>query len=298
MYQIARTILLLLLILCFSGDLTGDDTALNYFPTTVGSYWVYVDQDGKELKRRAVEGEEIAGEMYQAFEYEPAFENWEDFEYHVHPTLIRVDDTGIKFHIGDTVKKAYKQRLTKELEETFNKSRENMPPEVQIEPKIDVEIDNQDTFYLLPFPITLNEEWETMRIKPSIKMMMTMESPENDPELSGASYTSNIYFTIMESAILIAKETVETPAGKFDDCLKIEYRTETVMPKLQGGGGGLTAGESVTTMWLAPDVGIVKFNQEAEKPILNEFNNSDLTTQVKTFELKKYEIKSDGSETE
>lgn len=275
----------------------GDETANKYFPTTIGSYWVYEDQDGNELTRRAVEGEEIAGEMYQAFEYEPAFENWENYEYHIHPTLFMVDDSGIKFHIGDTVKKTYKERLTKELEHLFTESRQNMPPEAQIKPKIDVEIDNQDTFYLLPFPITLNEEWDTMRIKPTFKMMVNMGSEENNPELTGASYTTNIYFTIMESGNLLTKETVETPAGKFDDCLKIEYRTETVTPKIMG-EETLKAGESVTNVWLAPDVGIVKFYQESEKPILDDIGNIKSTTQVKTYELKKYEIKTATTEGE
>ena len=297
MFRKTRTILLLLLILCFSGTLLGNDSALKYFPAAIGSYWVYEDQDGNELTRRAVEGEEIAGEMYQAFEYEPAFENWENYEYHIHPTLFMVDDTGIKFHIGDTIKKAYKKRITTELEDSFNRSRQNMPPEAQIEPKIDVEIDNQDTFYLLPFPITLNEEWDTMRIKPTCKMMINMESPENDPELTGISQASKFYFTIMESGNILTKETVETPAGTFDDCLKIEYRTETVTPKIMG-GESLKAGESVTTIWLAPDVGIVKFHQKAEKPILSDFYNSESTTQVKTIELKKYEIKSEAAEGE
>ena len=69
------------------------------------------------------------------------------------------------------------------------------------------------------------------------------------------------------------------------------------MPKLQGESGP-EAGEAVTTVWLAPNIGIVKFHQEAEKPIFNDLSNSEFTTQVKTFELKKYEIKNEASETE
>jgi len=58
------------------------------------------------------------------------------------------------------------------------------------------------------------------------------------------------------------------------------------------------AGESVTTLWLAPNVGIVKFHQESHTPIMLEFGNDEPTTEVKTLELKKYEIKSDSSEDE
>ncbi len=297
MFRKTRTILLLLLILCFSGTLLGNDSALKYFPATIGSYWVYEDQDGNELTRRAVEGEEISGEMYQAFEYEPAFENWENYEYHIHPTLFMVDDSGIKFHIGDTVKKAYKERLTNDLQSLFENRPQNMPEE-QMLPKFEVVIENQDDFYMLPFPITLNEEWDTIRIKPTVKVTMSFAIPENDPELAGASFSSIMYFTILETGNIIAKETVETPAGKFDNCLKIEYQTETVMPKMDGRGEDPKAGESVTTVWLAPDVGIVKFYQEAEKPMIGFIDNLEPTTQVKTFELKKYEIKSEAAEGE
>ncbi len=298
MLRTIRAIVLLLFILCLSGTLMGDDSAENYFPTTIGSFWVYEDQDGNELTRRAVDGEEIAGEKYHAFEYEPSFENWENYDYHVHPTLLKVDETGIKFHIGDSVKKAYKNRLAKELEVSFENSRENMPPDAQFQPKFDIEIENQENFYLLPYPITLNEEWDSYRIKPLLKITASFESSENDPELVGYSSGSTIYFTILETGNILAKETVVTAAGDFENCLKIEYRTETVMPKI-GRGEGPGAGETITKVWLAPDVGIVKYHQETDSPILQgTFPSAESTTEVRTLELKKYEIKSDASETE
>lgn len=295
MFKKTGAIVLALVIVCLSIPAVGNETAESYFPATPGSYWVYEDQDENELTRRAVDAEEIAGEMYHAFEYEPAFENWEKYEYYIHPTLFRVDENGIKFHVGDTVKKAYKKRLTKELEDSLEKSRQNMPPEAQFQPNFDIEIECQEVFYMLPFPATLNEEWETMRIKPTIKINVSFADPANDPEIAGYSTASIIYFTIMETGIILAKESVETAAGKFEDCLKVEYRTETVMPKMQGGDGP-EAGESITTLWLAPNVGIVKFRKESEVPLLSDFGNSESTTQVKTFELKKYEIKANSSE--
>ena len=105
----------LLIVLGFSATLMGNESVSKYFPATVGSSWVYEDQDGNEMTRRAIEGEEIAGETYHAFEYDPAFENWEDYEYYVHPSLFKVDDNGIKFFMDDSVVKAYKKRITKEL---------------------------------------------------------------------------------------------------------------------------------------------------------------------------------------
>ena len=48
------TIFTLLLIFGFSPVLIGDESG-TYFPRTPDSYWVYVDQDGNELTRHAVE---------------------------------------------------------------------------------------------------------------------------------------------------------------------------------------------------------------------------------------------------
>lgn len=290
-----NTILVFLFVFSFSATLLGNESVDKYFPATLGSFWVYEDQDGKELTRRAIEGEEIAGETYHAFEYEPAFENWENYEYYVHPTLFKVDDTGIRFLIGDEVKKAYKERITKELKTSF----ENMRADVDFNriPDVEVEVEAQDHFYMLVTPITPNEEWDTMRIKPTLKLMMALENAEVDAELAGYATGGTIYFTILETGIIAGKETVETPAGTFKDCLKIEYRTETVMPKLPGPDpDGPKAGESVSTLWLAPNIGIVKFRQEAERPIIQQgLPGSEPTTQVKTLELKKYEIKSDAA---
>lgn len=301
MFKKISVFLFLLFVFSFSATLLGNESATKYFPSTLGSSWVYEDQDGNELTRRAVEDEEIAGETYHAFEYEPAFENWENYEYYVHPTLFKVDDKGIKFLIGDEVKKTYKKRLTEELKDSLEKSRQNMPPEANFNPafEVEVEVETQDHFYMLSTLATPNEEWDTMRIKPTVKVKVsyTQNNAEVDPELAGQSMYSSLYFTILETGIIAGKETVETSAGTFKECLKIEYRTETVMPKFPGDNGP-KAGESVSTLWLAPDVGIVKFRQETERPLISEFSNSESTTQVKTLELKKYEIKSDGAEVE
>ncbi len=285
----------LLIIFSFCVTLSANDTAKTYFPATPDSFWVYEDQDGNEITRRAIEGEEIAGETYHAFEYEPAFEDWENYEYYIHPMLFKVDDEGIKVIIGDEVKNAYKGIIENEIKATMQN--EPSPPEFNIKFDVKVDVEVQDHFLLLPMQFTLNEEWKSMRIKPSVKVTSSMINDEVDTELAGFSQGVTIYFTIMESGMITSKETVETEAGKFDECLKIVYRTETVMPNLPG-NDQTEVGESVTTLWLAPNVGIVKFHQESQTPIILEFSNDESTTEVKTLELKKYEIKPEKAEGE
>ena len=47
----------------------------DYFPHTPGSFWVYADQDGDKLTRRAVAEKTIEGETYHAFSYEPTWKS-------------------------------------------------------------------------------------------------------------------------------------------------------------------------------------------------------------------------------
>ena len=106
-------------------------------------------------------------------------------------------------------------------------------------------------------------------------------------------------FNIAETGQILDTETVEVQAGTFEDCLKIEYRTATTMevspPEQHTANDPL--GESVTTLWLAPHVGIVKFHQAAEDIFLKTIPSPDIqsTPAIKTFELIKYEIKPDVS---
>ncbi len=275
-----RVIFSLLLILGFSATLVGKEGADTYFPHTLGSYWVYEDQDGNELTRRVIENKDIDGEAYHAFSYEPTFEDWGDYDYHIHPHLYQVGGERVTFWVGDDVEKAIKVRLTKEVE-TFGKIHE-----ANFDLLSDIEVEAQDPFYVLPTSVTFNEKWDAAQIK--AKVTMTPDPPQ-DPE------DTICEFTIVETGKVLGTENVETPVGTFEDCLKIEYRTATEVAIFAHGASGEShpPGESVTTLWVAPNVGIVKFHQEAEDILLTIIAHSQVkaSTTVKTFELKRYEVK-------
>ena len=82
---------------------------------------------------------------------------------------------------------------------------------------------------------------------------------------------------------MTAKETVKTLAGTFEDCLKIEYwyteatkKEDATKPTSSD-----TSGIELTTLWLAPKVGIVKFVRKSADSKVE-----------KSLELTHYEIKS------
>ena len=288
-----RTFFTLLLVFGLSAVLIGDAAeTIQYFPETLGSYWVYEDPDGNELTRRVVEGKEIAGEMYHAFSYEPVLEDSANYAHHIHPNFYRIGAEKVTFWVGDEVEKSLKARLTEEME-AFLKILEKIGAPFTMLYKVETEA--QDPFYVLPIPVTFNEKWKTTQIK--AKITMTPFPPQDPPEAA-------IEFTIVETGTVVGTENVETPAGIFEDCLKIEYRTETAMevssPEL--GFGSETPGESFTTLWVAPNIGIVKFHQKAEDIFLKVFPmppGFEAPPPVRPseliLELKRYEVKSADS---
>ena len=288
-----HVVLSLLLVFGFSATLVGKEKADTYFPHALGSYWVYEDQDGNELTRRVIKNKDIDGETYHAFSYEPALKDWADYDYHIHPHLYQVGEERVTFWVGDNVEKAVKARLTKEVA-VFGKIHE-----ANFDLLYDIEIEAQDPFYVLPTSVTFNEKWDAAQIK--AKVTMTPDPPQ-DPEETIPE------FTIVETGKVMGTESVETSAGTFKNCLKIEYRTATEVAiftrnasgelNLIDEGESNPPGESVTTLWVAPNVGIVKFHQEAEDILLTVITHSQVkaSTTVKTLELKRYEVKATDSE--
>ena len=258
----------------------------------LGSSWVYEDQDGNELTRYAVEEKDVEGETFRAFDYEPEIDDWEKYLYPVHPFLYQVGEEWLAFYVGDDIELAAKSILSKKLDETLALIRQQtagqLPEGITMNFNYTIEPKAQDYFYLFPTPVKYNEEWVAMQLEVKVKMKMDIQgAPVEIPaELKSLSSTTNV----VETGNVLGTETVETQAGTFDDCLKIEYRTKTtidttlptefkqLLPEQQ-------SAESITTLWLAPNVGIVKFRSGLE--------NSD---DVKTLELKNYEIQPNESE--
>ena len=291
-----RTVFTLLLVFGLSAALMADESEITqYFPDTLESYWVYVDQDGNELTRRAIEGEEMGEEIYLAFDYEPALENWVDYDYHIRPSLYQVNEKGVTFLISYEARKAVQARLAKEMGTFLKMMKEMAPPEAEAGFNLlyEIEVEAQNEFYTLPKPVTFNEKWDATHIK--AKITMTPDPPQGDPN------EAILEFTINEKGKVLGKENVETPAGTFEDCLKIEYQTYTgvaMFPDDAGDEDMNPPGESVTTLWVAPNVGIVKFHQKAEDIFLKIVPMPGIVTSttIKTLELKKYEIKPADSE--
>ena len=298
MLKSLRFMLTLLFVFSFSATLMGNEWANYYFPDAQESYWHYEDQDGNELTRYAVEPVDIDGETYRAFSYAPRLEDWKDYQYYVHPYFYSVGDEWVAFFVGEDVENATKAITAQQWNEVITVARQQMqnqlPPGVNVDINMtyELEVEAQDYFYFLPTPATFNEEWEAMRA--DIKMDITI-SLQSDME-GFPSFNQNImaYLTVVETGNVVDTETVEMEAGTFEDCLKIEYRADATMetsPPMEDAESLFSNayGETLTTLWLAPNVGIVKFLQESEALDIEK------TLELTQFELKSTESGSDSS---
>ncbi|MXV73918.1 hypothetical protein F4Z99_06540 [Candidatus Poribacteria bacterium] len=284
----------LLFIFGFSATLMGNEWANYYFPDTLGSYWTYEDQDGEEFTRYAIEPQDFDGETYRAFSYDPPLEDWADYRYHIHSYFYQVGNDWVAFSTGEEIENAIKALVTNKLDEgVMQPLREQLdktaPPGVTFDISTTFEAEAQDYFYLFPTPITYNEEWDSMAVHGKFVIRIDVAGDPNEVPPGGALiFTFN--YNVSEIGTVKTTETVETPAGTFEDCLKIEFQAEIGMtletsPPMEGTQSMLPDNsKSLTTLWLAPNVGLVKMEQESE--------NSNTS---KTFELTNYEIKSTES---
>ncbi len=299
----------ILLVLLLSATLRGNETAKLYFPSTLGSYWVYEDQNGNELTRQVVDGEEISGVTYKGFSYDPELEDWIDFDRHFVPYLYHVGDEWVSCLVGEEVEEAVKARLGKEMD-TLSQLAQNVfansaPPELNITISLihDVEAKSEENLFLLPLDVSPNEEWDSLNVNATVSFTMDIQGLP-DVQLAPDIPTITIDIDIQETGIILGTETVDVTAGTFEDCLKIQFQTDTELTTSEPNPDQEQPGESVTTLWLAPNVGIVKFYQETENIFLNTMSESDfseaslaqpdidalLAPKVISYELQSYEI--------
>ena len=302
-----RSVLVLLLVFSCSATLMGNEWANYYFPDALGSYWVYEDQNGDELTRYAIDPQDIEGDTYRAFSYDPGLENWADFEHYIQPYYYQVGDDWVAYFVGTEIENALKASTIQQMDEAIVLMRQAMQEQVPeglnvtFDIGYEVDVKSQDYFYFLPTPATFDEEWTAVEV--NLTLTMTIDITGLPVEIPGGStQTATTYTTYVEVGNVTGTETVETDAGTFEDCLIIEYRTdassETALsmevpqqPDVQE-----QKGASFTTVWLAPNVGIVKLTQEHQDNEASEALGLE-PPEEKTFELIQYEVKS-GSESE
>ena len=285
MFRGVRTTLIILFVILFTTTVVGDKKAVNYFPSTIGSYWVYEDKDGNALKRTVIEGEEIAGEKYNAFNYEPKLKDWNNFIKYICPELFKINDKEITLSVKEGIEKAVKAQLNKELDFLINAAAQD--GEIGFAPTFDISVEVEDNMSLLIKPTVANEEWDVTEITVNIEVTQNNE------------VQGTLDYTIIETGMILGTETVETTARTFENCLKVQYQTETTAIITPDDSDMDPPGETVTTVWFAPNVGIVKIHEKKGNLFLDMIpKDEDIPFVIPppketTLTLKKFEIKTE-----
>ena len=283
-----KTLGILLILLSYSAVITANDTITEFFPTTEASYWVYIDQEGNEFKKTSTKQKNMTGTKYHTFNYEPAIEDWEKYNYLLHPILYQVDTEWIRFYVADEIESTLKSKLNKRLDEIAAELRQKytdqLPSGISLDVEYTIKPTAQDTLYFLPSTLNNKEKWITTQVSVRIQISMNIKGTEiNIPE---SNKSLSLTMKLSETGDYIGKESVKTAAGTFENCLKIEYRTKTTSSRnveadIKQGLTDQQPKDKITTIWLAPNVGIVK--------LISTIVDSE---EVQTIELKRYKIES------
>ncbi len=281
------------------------------FPVDIGSYWIYTDQDGNELIRRVSDDKEIDGKKYRAFEYKPKLSNALDLQPLLHTTLFNIDNVKVIVCLSDELEIAFEKRLKKELHIYSQLARSSFieiyPPDsgITFDVKFEIEVKPDKELILFDMLVPVRTEWVVNTTEIKIKIIQDIQGlPDFGDAIDNPE--SVITLKITQTAKKLGPYNVVTPAGEFDRCSKIEYKTKTEVKSDNILTPELKAGETVTTIWFAEHVGIVKIQQESYKVFLNifaesemvkntklEFDTKEITSPtIRTLELKKYKIES------
>ncbi|MYB66070.1 hypothetical protein F4X73_15375 [Candidatus Poribacteria bacterium] len=312
MYNRLPIVIAVLLVLFTTNGMSSKEKGHLYFPSSSKMIWVYEDQDGNELTRQVAESKLDDGKMYAGFKAEPVLKESRDFTRFLHPAYCHFGEDFVYLLVGEGLRKAIKARLTDEMELfsklSVNSLKKNLPPDNNIKVDLDykIKVDPIEPLKLLHKQIDVDNEWKALEINAKIVMKFNIEGIEIFKDAEDLP-TTILDFAIVEKAKVVGTESIETPAGTFHECLKIVYKTDTKMTETRPIASADLPGESVTTIWFAPHVGIIKIHSETEKMFLHALRERELVKKhasdeevtaitkptVKTLQLKKYKIITD-----
>ncbi len=208
----------------------------NYFPDAIGSRWIYSGPHGKQWVREVTHERPIGENVYRVFTYTPSIED-ATFDL-LRISRYRVTQNRVLTFVEEDIDRYVKAKVPEfRVQGAF----EGIELEVQVNSISEREL----VFYRIP--PTPNLRWDVLDVK-----------VEGNVVLQGLGLLQlafEMHLRIKGTVVGLPK-TVQTPAGTFENTYKIEYQsgyTLSILDKEE------TTPEVTDTVWLAPHVGIVRF---------------------------------------
>ena len=211
----------------------------NYYPNTIGSRWVYRNPDGFEWAREVTETAEIGLYLYHVFNYDPPIEDAR-FNFLKTPSY-RITRNRVLFFVGDEIDRAYTEDLTEFLRDSYQEFG-NI--------KINVNAVSQEELVFFRIPPDRGIQWEVIDMRASGNVIFRDQG----------NFILPFELNWVNTGLVTRLESVETPAGKFDDCFKIQYDSKVTAVVNEEEEEILRT--EVQNIWLAPEVGMVKIEDE------------------------------------
>ena len=221
----------------------------NYYPNAIGSRWVYRNADGFEWAREVTEVEEIGLYLYHVFNYDPSIEEAR-FNFLKTPSY-RITRNRVLFFVGDEIDLAYKQDLMDFLQTSYQEFGDI---------KINVNAVSQEELIFFRIPPARGIRWEVINMKASGNVIFRDQG----------NFILPFEINWVNTGIVTSLESVETPAGTFEDCFKIQYDSKVTAVVNEEEEELLRT--EVQSIWLAPEVGMVKIEDEDGITELIEYN--------------------------
>lgn len=209
----------------------------NYFPDTVGSRWVYQNPDGSEGSRAVTDGNSIDGEGFHGFVYTPPVAETELAL--LKPDVFRVMDNQVLFGIGEKINRYIQNVLPTWVADEFA----GLELDIAIESSIPPE------FVFCQLPLTVNFQWDAFRTDVNGSIVLQ--------NLVLLQFPFEVQVSVKGEVVAVG--SLETPAGSFEETYQIAYKTE-ITQTLFSEAETMQRRE---TVWFAPHVGIVKFEDES-----------------------------------
>ena len=260
----------------------------NYFPMTIGNRWVYRNPDGSEWTREITNAKVIGELRYHVSSHNPPNHARLDFLKNpahaatLHRLVLLVKNDGVRDAVRQTILRSGGEHPDWDLSHTFDGSTWR------------TQKSQSALVYLFHYRTSVVSHSELALLRFSLIPGQTYNVLNMN--LSGSNETASEFHTFEASGVISGEvgypESVHTPAGMFEDCLKIEYRPdvpafdttgfrnlvprtprkviESYLSHLESGIQGELANLMISMMrelglesvWLAPGVGPIKIETQ------------------------------------
>ena len=218
---------------------TTEPSLPNYFPDALGSRWVYSGPGGRQWVREVTHEQPIGENVYRVFTYTPPIEDT-PFDL-LRISQYRVTQNRVLTFVEEDIDRYVKAKVPEfQVQGAF----EGIAFEVQVNSISEREL----VFYRIP--PTPNVQWDVLDVKVQGSVILQ--------GLALLQLPFEMYFRI-KGTVVGPPKTVQTPVGTFENTYKIEFLsgyTFSMMDKEE------TTPEVTDTAWLAPHVGIVRFENK------------------------------------